>query len=460
MGTTRQVKENGSGRGVDSAGCGVDSDNPGSTVTSATETVREFESTIVRQMTLEQQLALEACLRCGQCGKACSWYQETGEEQRHPLYRKEFVGRVYRQAGTWVGKASRRLGVVKALEEQELDAHMESFWKCTGCGRCTLACPLGLSNRSVFRLARSAYAACKMSERNPTRRSIIENTKQSNNSFGLTPEQTLLRLAFHLAIERTDVPLDRLDAEYLLVVPTVDVMRFPEELFRLFQVLNAANVNYTLSSQVTDLGTEIDHVIVDHEQSVRMLTRVEGGGSSFRCKLALGSRMRLRREDVLCGRPRDLRSFVGGASDVGGHGSARGDIARGSSRWRRYDRKITLHDPCQVTRLSGMGPLVRRLLTMFAPDFIEMSPNGPNNYCCNGSSGPLRLPENTELRRRVSRLKADQIARTGGRRRCQSLRRVLRHAQTISVSFTGCPRQGNAKLTCSTSFCTKPLNSA
>jgi Fe-S oxidoreductase len=207
-----------------------------STEPSETRTVEKFRDFLVNQMTVEQQLALDACLHCGSCGEACSWYQATGDEARHPLYRKEFIRRVSWQTGTWGGKVCERLGIVKAIDARELEAPMESFWKCTGCGRCTLACPLSLSNRSVFRLARSAYSACKMSEKNPTRRSIIENTRQHDNSFGLTKERTLLRLAFHLAMERTDVPLDRRGADYLLAVPTVDVVRFPEQLYRLFQV--------------------------------------------------------------------------------------------------------------------------------------------------------------------------------------------------------------------------------
>jgi len=47
-----------------------------------------------------------------------------------------------------------------------------------------------------------------------------------------------------------------------------------------------------------------------------------------------------------------------------------------------------------------------------ASDIIEMSPKGKYNYCCNGGTGPLRLPENSQLRREISQIKANQIHET------------------------------------------------
>ncbi len=74
---------------------------------------------------------------------------------------------------------------------------------------------------------------------------------------------------------------------------------------------------------------------------------------------------------------------------------------------------VTLHDPCYATRLSGLGDTFRDLLHLVTDDFIEMTPNREYNYCCNGGAGGMRLPENTDLRRRISVLKANQIKATG-----------------------------------------------
>jgi hypothetical protein len=63
--------------------------------------------------------------------------------------------------------------------------------------------------------------------------------------------------------------------------------------------------------------------------------------------------------------------------------------------------------------MSGMGDKYRKIMPKIAKDFREMTPNMEQNYCCNGGAGGMRMPENTERRRKISRLKANQIENTG-----------------------------------------------
>ncbi len=73
---------------------------------------------------------------------------------------------------------------------------------------------------------------------------------------------------------------------------------------------------------------------------------------------------------------------------------------------------MTFHDPCYVVRLSGLGAKYREMLGSLVKDFRDMTPNLEQNYCCNCGAGGMRLPEQTELRRKISRLKAKQIEDT------------------------------------------------
>ncbi|HEX7505528.1 MAG TPA: (Fe-S)-binding protein, partial [Polyangia bacterium] len=366
-------------------------------------------------LTLEVQSALESCLDCGACGMACAWYLETGDRDLHPKRRRDFLRRVYRRCMTVEGRSLGALGVYKGPTEAELREQQEAFWKCSCCGRCTMACPLSLSNRAVFRWARNAYAECGMSAENPVRGGIIEATRSGAHSFGVARERLLLLLGGIFSARRTEVPVDVQGADYLIVFPTVDTLRFPDQLWKLFRLLNAGRVRYTTSSCVFDLGTEIDHVVVDHGLSRRMLENVE---HEVR-RLAAGT---LIIPECGC----DVRTFYVDASQILGRPlSIRVEsvdiilhrlLSAGQLPVRPIAARIALHDPCQVTRLSGLGQLARNILEVVAPAYREMTPNRDENYCCNGSSGPLRLPENAELRRRVSRLKAEQIRRTGANR--------------------------------------------
>jgi Fe-S oxidoreductase len=205
------------------------------------------------------------------------------------------------------------------------------------------------------------------------------------------------------------------EADYLIAFPTVDTLRFPDQLWKLFFLLNAGRVRYTTSSRVFDLGTEIDHVVVDHDLSRTMIENVEQ--EVHRLKTAT-----LIIPECGC----DVRTFCVDAGPILGRPlSIRVEsvdrilhrlLAAGQLPVHPLAEPVALHDPCQVTRLSGLGQVARDILAIVAPAYREMDPNRDQNYCCNGSSGPLRLLENTDLRRRVSRLKAEQIRNTGAAR--------------------------------------------
>jgi Fe-S oxidoreductase len=54
---------------------------------------------------------------------------------------------------------------------------------------------------------------------------------------------------------------------------------------------------------------------------------------------------------------------------------------------RRNDFPVTLHDPCNLTRMMGIVEPQRQVLRKLCPQFREMTPHGVNNYCCGGGSG-------------------------------------------------------------------------
>jgi len=82
---------------------------------------------------------------------------------------------------------------------------------------------------------------------------------------------------------------------------------------------------------------------------------------------------------------------------------------------QRNNFPVTLHDPCNITRLMGIIEPQRRILRHIAPQFREMTPHGTENFCCGGGSGfavmsPTVFPSWREI---VSgRMKTKQILDT------------------------------------------------
>jgi Fe-S oxidoreductase len=71
-----------------------------------------------------------------------------------------------------------------------------------------------------------------------------------------------------------------------------------------------------------------------------------------------------------------------------------------------------MHDPCNVTRLMGIIKPQREIVHKLCPQFREMHPHGPHNFCCGGGSGFAVMSRSniTEWRAKVTgRKKFEQI---------------------------------------------------
>jgi Fe-S oxidoreductase len=356
-------------------------------------------------------LNVYGCVECNQCGQACAWYMETGDEKLHPRNRSDFIRRAWK-SGTTLGKAKQALGVEKPITLQELRDNMSIYWACTLCGRCTLSCPLGISNRRLYRAARAAYTESGLSQENPTLKAIIDNTRTKRHSFGLSREEIFAKPGLFLGHEGMEAPVDVKGAEYLFVCPAAGNTKIPELGIKMIKALNVAGVDYTVSTDIVDTGTEIDHIAVHHELSRQMLIEWEDAAEK------LGSKVVLIAE---CGC--DVRTMYVDAQETLGRpfrfpimsidSLFERLISEGKIPVEKIDESVTFHDPCYVTRLSGMGDRYRDIIHMLVKDFREMTPNREQNYCCNAGAGGMRMPENTEMRRKISVLKANQIANTG-----------------------------------------------
>jgi Fe-S oxidoreductase len=78
-------------------------------------------------------------------------------------------------------------------------------------------------------------------------------------------------------------------------------------------------------------------------------------------------------------------------------------------------KRVTLHDPCNLVRNGGIFQEQRYLLEQTVTDFVEMTPFGNDNYCCGGGGGQLAMSEYNERRMKIAEIKAEQIRKTGAK---------------------------------------------
>lgn len=264
----------------------------------------------------------------------------------------------------------------------------------------------------MFRIARAAYTNAGLSQEIPLIKSLIENTEKMGHSLGQTKEEIFGRIGLFLSYEGVEIPIDVYGADLLFICPAVGNTKIPEYGIKVPKLLNAAGISYTVSSRVVDTGTDVDHIVVHLDLARRLLVEIEEEAQRLGVKKVLVAE---------CGC--DVRTFYVEATEVLGRPFKFPIVSVDTILHEAIDcgylpvepieRSVTFHDPCYVTRLSGMGESYREFLSKIVTDFREMTPNREYNYCCNGGAGGLAITEHADLYRKVSRIKAEQIKETG-----------------------------------------------
>jgi Fe-S oxidoreductase len=80
------------------------------------------------------------------------------------------------------------------------------------------------------------------------------------------------------------------------------------------------------------------------------------------------------------------------------------------------EERVTYHDPCNLARAGKITEEPREILKRICGDFVEMTPNRTENYCCGGGGGLVSIDEIRDFRTRsMGKAKADQIRATGAK---------------------------------------------
>ncbi len=76
---------------------------------------------------------------------------------------------------------------------------------------------------------------------------------------------------------------------------------------------------------------------------------------------------------------------------------------------KKDDRRMTLHDPCQIIRRGGLLKEPRKLLDESCSDFVEMKDAGLTNFCCGGGGGVSANPRAKDLQTKAFSKKVEQL---------------------------------------------------
>jgi Fe-S oxidoreductase len=352
-----------------------------------------------------------SCVHCGMCADACLFYTETRDPKYTPIHKLAPMKRLWEQEYTFWGKLKKTLGISKPLTDAELGEWEELVYdSCTLCGRCSLVCPVGNDIVYMIRKMREGMVAAGHAPeglRGATKRAI-----DIGSPMGVTL-QTLQAQIKHAENDTgLEVPIDKAGADYMMLLSSAEIAEFSEIIPAVTRIFHEAGVSWTLSSEAFE-GTNSGIQIGSSDLAAELVERIVKGAEKLGVEYVISPECghaytALRWEGPnLIGRPYPFKVI---------HILELLDELRQQGRLKTEgteDARLTFHDPCQLVRRGGVIEQPRELLNMFAPNFVEMSDHGIQNWCCGGGGGVSANERADPLRLKVFNRKKQQLDELG-----------------------------------------------
>ncbi len=364
---------------------------------------------------------LNSCVHCGLCGRSCHYYLKYKDPRFIPGNKVDQISRLYRRYFSTLGRILPGWVGARDLDEEAIEEMVDViFGGCTMCGRCSVHCSICVDIPFLVRTARTMMVEMGLVPKGL--QSTIDAAVNTGNNMAIPRGDlvdTLEWLAEDLRMEVDDeqaaIPLDAVGKRLLYTLNPREPKFFPLSISAIAKIFYAAGESWTVSTHCYDV-TNYAYYSGDDATARQLVERL------FNEVKKLGAEMLVLAE---CGHgfrairwegpgwleqayPYPVLSVV--------------ELVAGYVRSERIrlDRslnteRVTLHDPCNLVRAGGVIEDQRYLLREAVSDFVEMSPNREDNYCCGGGGGQLAMSEYRDRRVEAGQIKANQIRATGAR---------------------------------------------
>lgn len=363
-----------------------------------------------RDFTREAAVHMDACVRCGHCAHACHFYVSTGDPKYTPINKIAPFASAYRRSAAPWALLARLFGAPEPVSFAELERWQELIYEaCTMCGRCTLACPMGIDIAALIARARHGMFAAGLVPEDLG--AVARRAELTMSPLGATPAVLRDRVAWLEDEHDIRVPLDAAQADVLVTLSSIEIMKYPRSLVALARVLEHARERWTISTsgyEATNFGLLSGNRDWQRDMSERVISAA----------LACGARTVIVPE---CGHAYGALRWEG--ANV--HGAplpfevlhiteylAR-LVAAGRLRLEPLGKSLTFHDPCQVSRRGGAATAPRKVLAALGVELRELADHADAGWCCGGGGGVVAIRHADELRRGAFRIKMREIDATG-----------------------------------------------
>ncbi|MFZ1575353.1 MAG: (Fe-S)-binding protein [Chromatiaceae bacterium] len=348
-----------------------------------------------------------SCVHCGLCAEACLFYVETGDPKYTPIKKLEPLRRVWEAEFTLFGRIKGLFGLNKKVTDEML-AEWEPllYDSCSMCARCSMVCPVGNDIQYMIRKTREGMVAAGHAPEGLI--TAAARAVRTGSPMGLKWKTLQVQIDHVEASSGLKVPVDTEGVDYLVMLSSMEIINFPEYLEAITKIFDHAGVSWTLSTdcyEATNAGIQIGN----QDIARTLVQRIVDAAIKLKVKNVISPECghaytAVRWEGPnLIGKSYPFRVF---------HIIEVLDELRASGRIKTEGKemdRLSLHDPCNLARKSGVIQQQRNLMDLVADNFVDLKEHGRYQWCCGAGGGVSSNERAAELKMTAFKRKKAQI---------------------------------------------------
>lgn len=367
--------------------------------------------------------SLVGCVHCGMCNSACHYVLANPDDPTMtPSYKADQLRKIFKHNHDWTGRVLPWwVGAKVPLTDADLDKLKDiAFGTCTNCRRCTFNCPMGVDTATLNRIMRGLLTSVGVVPEGV--RVVSKDQWEIGNQMGVLKEDYVETIEWmsdelveKVGDESVRIPIDKPGVDVMYCINPREAKYDPRTIANAALIFWAAGESYTMPSEGWDqtnfglfsgddqLGGAAGRRVYEKakELGVKKIVISECGHGyrSTRCEA-----MNWAGVDVTTPMESSIFTMLEYVRS--------GRIKVDKSKW---PQRMTYHDSCNLARSCGITEEPRELLRAVVEDFVEMTPNRQENFCCTGGGGAMSMSEYTPRRLASAKVKAEQLRATGAK---------------------------------------------